>query len=119
MRRPKPLDRLMDVFEILRSIDPTMHVSLAHVFVAVALRPGLTMDELGELVNLSQSSCSRNIMTLAKGTPSTRDGHRLVRTDYDPEDGRRMIILPTTRGRALARELASALELPEKSKPRT
>ncbi len=99
----------MEVFEILRAVDGLMPVQIAHSFVAIALRPRITMEQLGLLVDLSQSACSRNVGTLGQGRGGEKRGHDLVDVERDPEDGRRFLMVLSDKGRRIARELAKAV----------
>ncbi|SHG32937.1 hypothetical protein SAMN02745157_4030 [Kaistia soli DSM 19436] len=115
MTEQNSLDRLMEVFEILRAVDGLMPVQIAHSFVAIALHARITMEQLGLLVDLSQSACSRNVGTLGLGRSGERRGHGLVDVERDPEDARRFLMVPSEKGRRIARELAKAVggDVPE------
>lgn len=106
---PRRLGHLMGVLEIFRSVESHLPVQTAHCFVAIARHPGISMDELGLLVDLVQSSCSRNVGTLGGGYRKGTHAHGLVETRGDPDDGRRVLVFPTAKGLRLASDLAAAM----------
>lgn len=100
---------LAKCIQALRRIAPELPVQAAHVFLTIAITPGIATPQLMGRVRLAQSSCSRNVAMLSerhrKGTP----GLGLVAAYPDPSDSRRKVMYLTASGRKLAKELVNIL----------
>src|SRR4051794_20130658 len=60
----RELNTVMRLLETFRRVDTVLPAQMAQCFVAVALRPGLTAQNLAEMTGLSQSGANRNIQAL-------------------------------------------------------
>ena len=56
--------RLEAVFQLLRSLQPDINLSLAVTLLAVAREPGLSVNEIAERVDAPQQTVSRYVATL-------------------------------------------------------
>lgn len=106
----KALSRITATQRALREIDDKIPSQTAHCLMEIALRPGMTMQQLSEATGLSQSSCSRNVAALSKwhrlGTP----GYDLVEAIEDPAERRRKIMFLTGKGRDRVRKILLAYD---------
>lgn len=101
----KQLHTLIQVCEAAREIDKEMPMQMLQSLLCVALRPGLTMQNLSEMTGLAQSSASRNIQTLGKWHRVGKPGYDLVEAVEDPEDTRRKIMFLTPKGKSFTSKL--------------
>jgi DNA-binding MarR family transcriptional regulator len=95
----KEIHRLMQAIDVLRTNSDDMPIQQLQTILAIALRPGMTMEELGREVGMSQSSCSRNVAALSKWHRLRKPGADMIEAIEDPRERRRKIIYLTTRGR--------------------
>jgi DNA-binding MarR family transcriptional regulator len=105
----KDLRVLIQLVEILREVDGEMPMQMAHCLLCVALRPGLTMQNLSEMTGLSQSSSSLNIQTLGEWHRFGKPGYNLVQAVDDPVDTRRKIMFLTPKGKQVMARLLSTI----------
>ena len=93
----------LDLFAVL---DPT-HLYAHHiaVFLVVARDGPCTIKHISDTLSLSTSAVSRTIQALGlinrKGDP----GYDLVIVEKDPAEGRRFLVMLTSRGQAIARQI--------------
>ncbi|QRM31091.1 MarR family winged helix-turn-helix transcriptional regulator [Microvirga sp. VF16] len=80
------------------------------ILLAVALKPGLRMNELPELTGMALSSVSRNLDALGAVHRHGKPGLELVATVPDPEEPRRKLVFLTVKGRMLVERLLGDLE---------
>jgi len=78
-------------------------------YLAVALRPGLTMADMTDMVGMSQSSCSWNVGALSKCHRLGKLGMDYVDAIVDPHQQRRKVMYLTPKGK---QRLTKALEAP-------
>jgi len=90
---------------LLRDQQSEMPMQQADVLLAIARRPGLTMAELAEEVDLAQSSCSRNVAALSKYHRLGKPGLGLVEAVIDPREPRRRAIFLTQKGKVFVTQL--------------
>lgn len=93
------LSKIIKAIASLREEDEQMPAQMAQCLLCVALRPGLTMQELGDMVGISQSSCSRNIAALGEWHRFGKPGLNLVEAVEDPRERRRKVAFLTPKGR--------------------
>lgn len=101
------LVNLFELVEVFRDLRPEMPMQTASIFLAIALRPGITQADLAILTGLSQSSVSRNITSMTTRDRHGKPGLGLVVQRHDPMDGRAYEQHLTKEGRALADRLLS------------
>jgi DNA-binding MarR family transcriptional regulator len=83
---------------------------MAHALLCIALRPGITMQELGREIGVSQSSTSRNAQTLGQWHRAGKPGYGVIETVEDPRDTRRKIMFLTAKGRDVIGKVIGAME---------
>lgn len=105
----KSLQAFSAAVDVLRMVDDQMPSQQMAVLMAVALRPGITMQQLGDMVGISQSSCSRNVGALGEWHRKGIPGHGLVEAIEDPIERRRKVMFLTGKGRTIVGKLLQAL----------
>ena len=98
MSAEKSLDIVIRVLAEIRKIYPHIPSQTVECLLNVAREPGLTMQTLGKMTGLAQSSCSRNVAMLSKWHRLGKPGFDLVETIDDPHERRRKIIFLTSKG---------------------
>ena len=101
------LNKLIEALNQFCSLNHTMHVPTALVFMQVAIQPGIRKPTIQRRLGLSASACSRHIRMLTKDgySGTAASGFDLVWTDLDPQDARQKRVWLTTDGVALAQSL--------------
>ena len=95
---------------LLREQQSDMPMQMTDVLLVIARRPGLTMAELSEEVDLAQSSCSRNVATLSEYHRLGKPGLGLVEAIIDPREPRRRAIFLTQKGKVFVTQLMRVLD---------
>lgn len=109
MAQGTELAALIKVLTILREeVDNEIPIQMAHTFLCVALRPGISMQDLCRDTGLSQSSASRNVQTLGKWHRIGKPGYDVVEAVDDPADTRRKIMFLTPKGRSVIGKVLGA-----------
>jgi len=103
------LKALQAALNELRELDPWMGLQTMETFLVVAMKPGLTMQEIAEATGLAQSSCSRNVALLSKWHRLGKAGADLVVTYEDPTERRRKIVFLNEKGIAKAKKIIGHL----------
>lgn len=101
------LRQLENALAAFSSLSPTafpMHHAEVLLVVAGAAR-GVTYGEIEKALNLSNSTVSRTVHALGDTHRKGYDGHGLLETVKDPEEGRRLLVRLTAKGHALIRQL--------------
>jgi DNA-binding MarR family transcriptional regulator len=101
------LNKLMQALNQFCSLNHTMHVPTALVFMQVAMQPGIKKPNIQRSLGLSTSACSRHIRMLTKEgySGANASGFGLVWTESDPQDARQKRVWLTLEGVALAQSL--------------
>jgi len=97
------LGRALDLFAVL---DPT-HLYAHHiqVFLLVAQEGPCTLKVIEDRLNLSGSAVSRTVQALGSINRKGHPGFDLVTVERDPREGRRFLVMLTSRGHAIARQI--------------
>lgn len=97
------LGSALDLFAVL---DPT-HLYAHHiqVFLVVARDGPCTLKHIEDALNLSNSAVSRTVQALGAINRKGQPGFDLVTVERDPTEGRRFLVMLTSRGQALARQI--------------
>ncbi|TWG60756.1 helix-turn-helix domain-containing protein [Aminobacter sp. J44] len=103
-------NRASKFIQLLRKHQTDMPMQMADVLLAIARRPGLTMAELAEEVDLAQSSCSRNVAALSEYHRLGKPGLGLVEAVIDPREPRRRAIFLTQKGKVFVTQLMRAID---------
>lgn len=100
----------MDLAQLARALaafsaqEPThLYLHTVQVFLEIASRGKCTYEEIGEALNLTNSSVSRVVNAIGQTHRSGRPGYGWVETFPDPDEGRRYLVALTAKGEALAR----------------
>lgn len=97
---------------IREAVDPDITGLAMGMFVLVAAAPhseGVPMSRIIERMNMSASTCSRNIYLLSSGFVRNNDprkGFGLLRTETTPGDRRSLTVYLTPKGVQVAKGLA-------------
>lgn len=98
------LGRALDLFAVL---DPThLYIHFVQVFLVVAEDGPCTIEHITEKLSLSNSAVSRTVQALGETHRKGKPGFLLVTTERDPAEGRRYLVMLTSRGQAIKRQLA-------------
>jgi DNA-binding MarR family transcriptional regulator len=102
------IGRLIETLEQFRGIDAEMPVQAMLTFLHVARKEGQSGTELAKVLDLADSSLSRNLTALSSLNRHKQPGLDLVAYDYNPVvDARTKAATLTTKGRQfLSRALA-------------
>jgi len=109
------LTRVLKAVEMLRKrvhkAMPTQHLSL---LLTVADNPGVTMPELGQLLDMPQGTVSRNVKVLShyverEAGSLQPKGRNLLRTQPDLHNPHCLAVYLTGRGEAVVEELRAIL----------
>ncbi len=103
------INRLIKAIDAIRTESDDMPAQQIQCFLTIALRPGITMEQLGQDVGISQSSCSRNVAALSKWHRLGKPGADYVEAIEDPLERRRKIMFLTARGKTIARKAVEAI----------
>lgn len=108
----RELTRMRDAMEIIRALHPTIPAQTITVFLTVAVTKGhtISMGDLGERLDMAQSSVSRNVQLLSKLNRHKEPGMDLVQWEIDPQDYRRRIVSLTKKGRVIAERMKELLK---------
>lgn len=99
------LTELQRRIEALREVYSEMPLQMVSVFLVIAMKPGILQRDLPEMVNLSQSSVSRNIQALSASDSHGKPGLGLVKQCIGSPGGRTPALHPTRAGKELASRL--------------
>ena len=108
-------DALLRIVEIMRQLDARMEMQQFAVFLYVGRHSmpnrGVTMQEIGEALNLPQSTTSRNVLRLSeyagidRYTKKRNAGLGLLTTEEDPNELRRKVVFLSKSGAKIYDEL--------------
>lgn len=87
--------RLIEMFRDLHPDIPTQWVS---VFLVIAMKPGIYQRDLLKLLDVSQSSISRNVLALSERNRHGGPGLGLILQRRDPFDARQITLHLTPAG---------------------
>lgn len=99
------LGRALDLFAVL---EPThLYVHFVQVFLVVAQDGPCTIDHIAQALSLSNSAVSRTVQALGETNRKGQPGYLLVTVERDPAEGRRFLVMLTSRGQAIKRQLSA------------
>ena len=105
----REINALYKAIDAIRTESIDMPAQQIQTFLVIAMRPGITMEELGRDVGISQSSVSRNVAALSKHHRLGKAGADYIEAIEDPRERRRKIMYLTPRGRSVMRKAVEAL----------
>ena len=96
-------NRVLQVLDIFRELDPDMPMGEAVSFTLIALGEtkeggGMTVTELGDRGGFALASASRYMKSLGKKNRHGDPGHEIVADSRDPLDERRKVLRLTAKG---------------------
>lgn len=91
------------------NLDPEMPIQMLLMYLYVARYPGITMKDMGNRMDLSQASCSRNVAALSKVHRLGKPGLDVVEAHEDPVERRRKVTNLTPRGKRVLEALTSGV----------
>lgn len=103
--------RVIKVFQRETLVD--FGVPLFQIFLQLCIKPGLTFPELEEILDLPQTTVSRNVKKLSRYTEAGCEevkGYDLVYTQPDLYERRRLAAFLTEKGEKLREEILSIME---------
>lgn len=98
------------IIRALRTLAPDMPMQMADILLAVAMRPGVTMNDLSKSTGLSQSSISRNVAAMSRLHRLGKPGLDLMEAEIDPREPRRRVIFLTPKGKQFITKLVRQLD---------
>lgn len=97
------LARALDAFKALEAAQlPAHHIRL---FIEIARYGPITYRELEDRLLTTNASISRGVQALSDIRVDGRPGLGLVTAYNDPEEGRRLLVKPSKRGRLVMNQL--------------
>ena len=105
MNNFQALNKIYRVIEEFRKLDPEIPSQAINAFLYIVLHEGSSIKDIGEALNLRQSSASRNVALLSKIHRLRKPGLGLVEAKEDPRDRRWKTVSLTARGRRFLEDL--------------
>lgn len=102
------LTKLTEVLEDFRNIYPEMPVQTMLVLLLIAQKDGIGVLRIGEALGIAQSSASRNVDVLGRGSVG-KEGLGLVEAGENPVNRREKLVKLTRRGEKLIESLKAKL----------
>lgn len=104
------LSSLYKACDLLTSYDPEINIRRLQVMLYLSSHPGAVVRDLMKVLGMSQSAVSRTIHAVGdKKVRGQSAPLKLVRTEPDPDDPRRVLCYLTPKGETLMAKLASQL----------
>jgi DNA-binding MarR family transcriptional regulator len=105
------IQKLVAVLEEFRKLDPEMQVQVMLTFLQASLHEDKSMTELSRILDVSQSSASRNILAFTELNRWKQPGFNLLTYAEDRlGDARRKVVSLTAKGRGFIKRITSKLE---------
>ncbi len=105
----KVLNKLTACIEEFRKLDPEMQAQQMNIFLFIAAHSECSMADLSQASGLSQSSVSRNVMSLSRKHRNRTPGHNVVESYEDYFDARVKRVRLTKRGERIINTLTRAI----------
>jgi DNA-binding MarR family transcriptional regulator len=97
-RQKRGMFNMFQLFEALRELHPDMPLQMASIFMLIAMKPGINQQSLLGLLDISQSSMSRNVVGLTARNRRGGPGLNLIVQRTDPLDARSTNLYLTVTG---------------------
>jgi DNA-binding MarR family transcriptional regulator len=108
------LEHLIGLLDNFRKLDTEMPIQHVVSFLNIALNEekedGFSVQDLENLIHLSQSATSRNVQALSKWFKPNIPGHDLVESYENPMDRRKKVVRLNAKGRSMATNVLRFLE---------
>jgi DNA-binding MarR family transcriptional regulator len=105
----KEIHSLMKAVDAIRGDAEDMSAQQVQTVLAIALRPGLTTQDLMTMTGMEQSSASRNTKALSKWHRLDKPGYDLIERNADPRNEQRMIYHLNHNGRQRVKKALEAI----------
>lgn len=99
----------MELAQAFRSVEPTMPLSYATAFLAVALDPGHGTTHYAKVLGVVQPVASRHLLEIGQKTRTKEPGLGLVASEYNKVDLRLKRYFLTAKGKALLSQIEAAM----------
>lgn len=107
----KHLDKVTNLFQSFRQVDPTMPLQLAYTFILCSIYEGESVGDISRRAGFALSTTSRHILDLGEYDRKKAPGFGLVETRIDPLELRRKTAYLTPKGRNLLNQIISTMRL--------
>jgi hypothetical protein len=104
------LATIYSVLDSFHTLSRKMPISFARVFLAVCLKPNRCVEELARECGTSNGVMSRTLGDIGDCTRYHKPGMGLIEAVGHPMDRRLVLIRPSHRGAALARQMVGAMK---------
>jgi DNA-binding MarR family transcriptional regulator len=104
-RLTSELFRIFRFVEVLRDMKPDMELQLASIFMLIAMRQGIGQHDLRRMMDISQSSVSRNVTALTAIDRHGKPRLNFVVQRRHPTDARYTQLFLTDEGHAFMKRL--------------
>jgi len=104
---------LLEIIQAMREFDPVMEVQAVAVFFCVGLHQseeGISMQDLGDKLDIAQSSVSRNVFKLSLVNRHRERGVDLLESYEDPMERRRKLVKLTNKGKRVYDRLSELVK---------
>jgi len=105
----KAIHTINSLNNVYKSLDYDITLQMIDVLCWIAEKPGITVKDLMDRTNLSQSSISRNLTALGKWDRHSKPGMDLIEDVEDPVERRRRIYFLTKKGKRFIARMVGAL----------
>ena len=105
MNNFRALNKIYRIIEEFRKLDPEIPSQAINTFLYIVLHEGCSVKDIGEALNLRQSSASRNVAMLSKMHRLRKPGFGLIEAREDPRERRRKVITLTPKGKRFLEDL--------------
>lgn len=92
---------IFNLIVVFREVEKDMPMSMAIIFIWVALNEGSTQVEMRQALDMPSATSSRNLAALSKVHRLGKAGHDLVEWVENPEDRRAKLLYLTAKGKKL------------------
>lgn len=101
------LRRMERTLTVFQSLDPThLPVHFVQVFLFVAQEGSCTYRDIQERFGITNASVSRTVNALGSEHRRGHEGFGLLQVVQDPQEGRRLLVQLTDKGKTLRQEIA-------------
>jgi DNA-binding MarR family transcriptional regulator len=104
------LNKMLSLIKAFRDVDPEFPIQQAETLLWIALRPGVSVQELCNLTGMAQSSVSRNVAALGHIHRKGEPGYDMIDAQKDPQNPRRLIMFLTQKGRAFVAQTMAKID---------
>jgi hypothetical protein len=104
------LSNILKAIGLFQTIDRHITLESVKAFLVVAMKENLSSNEYARMANTGSAQMSYRLGVLGELKSNLQPGHGLVESRPDPLDRRLTLVRLTDKGKALAGQLARAVE---------